>query len=885
MTLLGAPQRFPLVEITDFTVRPGIIWSSVSIKAGGIYPTTLDGIPNGLAKTMVDAVHQAVQDERARHLHDALPEVRAWLKRCLVDLHKQRWISSDVVADWTAERPSSPAVQSLVSAKETPIYAHFVRSCTPSDQDALTWFFANLGGMVFKHNQRHLEREMEACDEFFQKIEKSPLTDEQIKAVVCFDNRIQLIAAAGSGKTSTMVAKAAYAVHRKLVAPDKILLMAFNAKAAEELRQRIGDRLVRVGLPSEAITAQTFHAFGLNVIGKATKRKPSLAPWLDHGEDIKKLGQIVDSLKDADKTFRTEWDLFRVVFGRAPADFGQAAEPVDWDRDRREAGFRTARGEVVRSQEERMIADWLFMNGVNYSYETVYEHDTATEAYGQYRPDFYYPDIKVYHEHFALDAQGRPPESFSGYAEGVRWKRALHKDKGTTLWETTSYTVRSGAWIGSLSKLLIEAGVTLDFNPDRSVPGQAPVTDENLVRTMRVCITHAKSNNLTAEALLSRATVDNGTGFPHRNLLFIRLFNRVFAAWNAALSAEDVIDFEDMLNQAADLIEQGRWDSLYQLVLVDEFQDASHARARLTRALVDKPHRYLCAVGDDWQSINRFAGADMSVMTRFEEWFGPTTRLKLERTFRCPQALCDLSSAFIQKNKGQISKKVVSAKSSTEPAVEVVEVEDDNRIRSAVEQKLQEIRSAAHNDASTRGEAPAQATVSILGRYQQDRGYLPHQWLNNDFGDIRVDFKTVHGSKGLEADYIILPRLVHGSYGFPSGIEDDPVLLLTMPGSDPFPHAEERRLFYVALTRARLKVIVITVRHKHSPFTTELLVDGRIKLETLDGQPSTTTVCPGCKRGVLVPRQGRFGSFFGCSRFPSCQHTHNQRSRGRFRRR
>jgi DNA helicase-4 len=142
------------------------------------------------------------------------------------------------------------------------------------------------------------------------------------------------------------------------------------------------------------------------------------------------------------------------------------------------------------------------------------------------------------------------------------------------------------------------------------------------------------------------------------------------------------------------------------------------------------------------------------------------------------------------------------------------------------------------------------------------------------FGNlITLDFKTVHASKGLEADYVILPRVVRGSYGFPSGIEDDPILLMAMPKGDAFDHAEERRLFYVALTRARRNATVITVAHQQSPFVTELMKDPGVQPTTISGEATNTRVCPTCGQGVLVPRNGPYGFFHGCSRFPACQHT------------
>ncbi|NKX52475.1 DNA helicase UvrD, partial [Arthrobacter deserti] len=201
-----------------------------------------------------------------------------------------------------------------------------------------------------------------------------------------------------------------------------------------------------LGLPAGNIAAQTFHSFGLEVIGQATGRKPALAPWLESGRDHEHLMKIVDELRNTDPGFRRAWDFYRLVLGRARPEFGQEeTDPEARDPRTQGSGFRTLQGEVDRSQGERIIADWLFYHGVRYVYEARYEHDTADAAHRQYTPDFYYPDINAYHEHLALDQDGHPPASFEGYLEGVRWKRDLHRRHGTTLLETTM----AGVWDGT----------------------------------------------------------------------------------------------------------------------------------------------------------------------------------------------------------------------------------------------------------------------------------------------------------------------------------------------------------------------------------------------------------------------------------------------------
>jgi DNA helicase-4 len=245
------------------------------------------------------------------------------------------------------------------------------------------------------------------------------------------DNWVQVVAAAGSGKTSVMVAKAAYALHRNLVEPDRILLLAFNTLAAGELQERIDLNLRRAGFDSGGVKASTFHAFGLSLIGLATGKKPSLAKFAEDANRLRHAHTIVERLGSADSIFSENWALLKTVYARDLPAWNE--EPVDeyWDPSTRVKGFRTLDDKVVKSREEQMICDWLFMHGVQYEYERDYEINLADSTHRQYRPDFYYPDAQLYHEHFALDENGDPPEAFIGYREGVAWKRDAHRTHGS----------------------------------------------------------------------------------------------------------------------------------------------------------------------------------------------------------------------------------------------------------------------------------------------------------------------------------------------------------------------------------------------------------------------------------------------------------------------
>ena len=318
-------------------------------------------------------------------------------------------------------------------------------------------------------------------------------------------------------------------------------------------------------------------------------------------------------------------------------------------------------------------------------------------------------------------------------------------------------------------------------------------------------------------------------------------------------------------------------DAGYELVMVDEMQDASHARARLARALVNRPGRHLFAVGDDWQSINRFAGADLSVMTDFDRWFGDGQTLRLERTFRSPQSLCNISSSFIQKNPAQLAKQVTSSAPEFRPTMRAVAVGHADQFASVLQNHLAQLNLEVERGAVSAGKG-GKVHVLILGRYRHLLDGVSNEWDHRkkntgQWQHLNIGFRTIHGSKGLEADFVVILGMNTGAYGFPSTISDDPVLRLAMPEGDTFPLAEERRLFYVAMTRAKRSVLLLTIRDKESPFLLEIVKDHNLTVHSAEGKALGSTICPECREGLMVQRTSRYGPFFGCNRFPKCRHT------------
>ncbi len=875
----GEQYRQHVANEHSVRVVRGVLWSRVELTTERGEALSVDGLPNSQGSRLAAAVQHVLfaRSRRGRKalFEHVLAQIQAWLAEAdaLTDRGTtgRRWITYEQQQALLAERPSLP----LPSAELEQLFLdEEVHDDLHSDRhrmalNALHDWQLDWPALWADANEAMATRELGLAKPFLDRVESRPLTEEQARAVICFDNRVQVVAAAGSGKTSTMVAKAAYAIDRGFVEPERIVMLAFNKDAAKELEERAQRCFGRLGMGDTVVDARTFHALGLSIIAKATGRKPDIPEWaIDASLGFNKLAELVDDLKDRSTHFRTQWDMFRLVFGRDLPPFGADMMADGYDRDGTPY-MRTLQGERVKSLEECVIADWLFYNGVGYDYERRYEFDTATDTHRQYRPDFYYPDAQLYHEHFALDADGQPPKHFANYSEGMRWKRQQHAARGTALVETTSFGLRSGQALQHLAERLGASGVELDPHPDRELPDQGakPMPDADLIGLMRTFIAHAKSNCLTLDDMAARLRQMPEDQFKERYRRFLEIAGPVFQAWDNALADERSIDFEDMLNMAAGLLEQGHYESPYDLVMADEFQDASRARARLCRALVSQPGRYLFAVGDDWQSINRFAGADVSVMTGFRDWMGHGQVLKLEQTFRCPQALCDVSSRFISRNPAQIAKKVRSAAPAMGPVLQAFQMNRREEVQDGVRQYLATLHQQLLSGAVPQGRN-GRVTVFILGRYRADRSAMPLDWKTAFGSTMDVEFLTAHRSKGREADYVILPGMINRS--FPSLRADDPVLSLAMPDGDAYPLSEERRLFYVALTRARRSVAMFTLQGRHSPFLDELVKDGAVEVTAISGTAIHEERCPVCKVGVFVDRNGPHGAFRSCSSYPLC---------------
>ncbi len=882
-------SRIYYPSVTSVTVTRGVFWSTVRIRSSDL-DIELGGMTNSLARLFNENLIAHVANSLLGILHENTPAVRSLAESLDVFLNLPKYLAHRDVTQWFACHESShdASVRAALAVLGHPFVP--MNRLSPELRTCLTklrGIFSDNSGLLKKRNSEFVEREMIAHRALFDSVENTPLTLEQRVASIVMEDRNLLVAAAGSGKTSTVVGKIGYALIKKLMAPNEILVLAFNNNAARELEERIQERL-KPFLCGRQIKVKTFHALGLDVIAEATGKKPTITNFASGGEisDVQLITELINSLLGSDVNFLMQWTLFMSLCrkpAKNPAEFGSIQEWQNYVKEtgvyhNKQPGYLTLNGEVVKSQGELAIANWLYLHGVDYEYERAYQYETADRHHRQYKPDFYFQGINCYLEHYALDANGNPPKAFGEkYRDSRVWKQHLHADKSTDVFETTFAEFASGALFEKLEKELTQRGVILKPRSHAEVITNInlPKLDGEISSLFRTFIKHAKSNELKSDELASKASTMSN---PYRARLFANLAGKVMRAYEKKLHDANEVDFEDLIVDAARRAAGEDFKHPYKLILVDEFQDISRGREKLLLSLLCKnPECQLFAVGDDWQSIYRFAGSDIAIFTDFRNIFGYTATNFLTQTFRSNQGIVDVAADFVQRNPSQLKKSVTAMDKTVDNVVVLRQYERLQDMETLIEESLAELSAEAVA-------AKKQVKVFILGRYRnQAPDQLPH-W-NKQFASLDIEFKTIHSSKGLQADYVILVGLHSGKNSFPSEIADDPLLQMVMPTPETFAHAEERRLFYVALTRAKHRVYLLGGKYSPSCFLDDLhgvksssQTKKGATAKGPDMSAQVTTRCPKCKNGYLRMRKGRKGNFWGCSKYPACNYTQDANS-------
>ena len=515
-----------------------------------------------------------------------------------------------------------------------------------------------------------------------------------------------------------------------------------------------------------------------------------------------------------------------------------------------------------------------------------------------YLPDFYLDDYNIYIEHFGLNRNcenhligGKSSEE---YVKEMEWKRKVHKKYGTTLIETFSYYQSENRLLTRLTEKLQAQGVEFNEIDYREVyrillENKTIKEWEDFIVLLKTFIELFKGNNYDENKFKEFYDYVGGlkdSFSKDRTIAFLKIVEEIYNDYEAYLLKIKKIDFNDMINKASDCIVKNGLDLPYKYIIVDEYQDTSFTRYNLLRNICDSIGAKIMVVGDDWQSIYSFSGCDVNIFTKFDNFFDVCETRYIEKTYRNSQQLIDASSNFVMKNPDQTRKELKSSKSLKYP-IKLVNFDNDFDEILKFELIIKNIinQSAFKNK-----------KILILGRNNKDIFNLLKNFnVENEYGkrkfeilgdedklrrnkfvkivyrespDVNIEYRTVHQSKGLECDNVILINLKNWKAGFPNKMVDDPVLNFVKRNGDSFSYAEERRLFYVALTRTKNNVYLLSPYFKSSVFVQELKTDANVellelennRLETLkniekNGESyviPTKLKCPVCKTGVVL---------------------------------
>lgn len=702
--------------------------------------------------------------------------------------------------------------------------------------------FGAINRLVKQHNEGIITFLLDTHKEFFDHCLKYPLDKQQRRSIVSEEENCLVVSSAGSGKTSSIVGKVKYLTEIKKINPQNILLISYTNKAAAELTERMGIAGLR---------GYTFHKLALDIIGQTTGQKPSIYENTD-ALFVKIYHELLN-----DKKFKKSVIEYFIDYQTPEKEWekrkNERRQQLSEQKEvRLKATFPDMDGKTVyvRSEQEQKICFALSSLSVKFRYEEPYEHPLVDEMHSQYKPDFsiYFEQggetKRIYLEHFGVDEHGLVPiwfakdrgityeEANQKYNDGITWKKAAHEKFGTKLLTTSSADFHYSDIREKLKTLLEKADVSIQEKTDAELYDMVlPPNSKHekaFIRLVVTFVTLIKSSCKSVDEVLRQT---KNAGDERSTFIIKNIFQPVYKRYIEELANINQIDFTDAILQATDICRSSH-PVKYDYIIVDEFQDISVDRYNFLKVLREgNPPAKLYCVGDDWQSIYRFSGSDMALFNQFSDYFGQTEINKIETTYRFGEPLVSLSSQFIQRNEAQIKKNIHPFNPQVKTELQFCDYERRDYCN-VIGQLVASI--------------PLDKSVFLLGRYSFDDYYLSFMYKSvkegNRFfyiiGDRKIEFLTVHKSKGLEADYVIILQCNKDTYGFPSLVSDDPVLNYVLTTSDQYPYGEERRLFYVAITRAKVKTYILYDRRFPSVFVDEFLHPEKITEESYAKHPN-----------------------------------------------
>lgn len=759
--------------------------------------------------------------------------------------------------------------------------------------------YSNLKNLISNRNKcfvlTKMNEEKKYLDEILNDVDpKIMLDDDQRKVILTDEDYCLVVAGAGAGKTTTVAAKVKYLVEKKNIDPKQILIISFTNKAVGELKDKINKKL-KIECP---IT--TFHSAGNAILRKKTDEKLNIVEggflyntvkdyFLNKMKDKRSadnimlfFGSYFDSQYEGDNKQEFLNHIAKSDFSTLKSNLNEYQYSfVEKNTNKRV----TLNNEIVNSAQEVQIANFLYLNGIDYEYEPNYPYYIFMSK-KRYTPDFLikHNGKQYYLEHFGISENGEnskyTKEELEKYKKSITDKILIHKKHNTKLLYTFSQYNDERSLLEHLKQLLDENGIELNPKPSKEVLEKLTSIQENkyvskMVFLICSFINNFKVNGYTEEQFYNFIRTTKS----ERTKLFLEICRECYLEYQKALVRNNAVDFQDMINDAARALREvaslkQKLDFKY--IIIDEYQDISRQRFDMAKELSRVTNAKIIAVGDDWQSIFAFSGSDVTLFTQFCEKMGYGEELKITRTYRNAQEVIDIAGGFIQKNDAQIKKSLISPKHIDDPVIVVSY--DDSPIRKEqtakdggpLHQMAKALEYAVGEVVANFGD---KSSILLIGRYGYDGTQLARTKLfdyieygnkvvSKKYPNVKIDFLTAHSSKGLGYDNVIIINAKDAVYGFPSKIEDDPVMKLVIKQHNKIEYAEERRLFYVALTRTKNRVYLIAPEKHPSQFVLE--IKNEYKNIALKGNLNpeargliTNKVCPIC--GYPLQRRHKKG--------------------------
>lgn len=709
---------------------------------------------------------------------------------------------------------------------------------------------------IDKHNDDASIKEIKLANKLIDEIEGNCLDNNQLNAIVRPNNNELVLAAAGTGKTTTIIGKVKYLLSKGIVRPKDILLLSFTNKAATEMKSRLKNEL------NISMDVFTFHKLGLEIIKECADNNIKITDIILVNYIKRELNKLLKEPQYA--TSFVSFLLYNRVPYRNEFNFNTLSSYTKYVKIN---PFITIDNKEMANYSSMVIANFLFQNNIKYEYNVSYKFDKEKKL--EYKPDFYLPDYDIYIEYYGINRKNEVPSYLKGYEgmdastlynKGIKWKRNIHKKYSLKVIETYSYEMKEGTILFNLSKNLdkYHAKRTIDsFKTLDLINKYQPTLISGVIELFETVINLLKCNNYTMKQARELNLI-NGLDV-RSNDSILTLLEPILESYNDYLKTNNEIDFNDMINRATSYILNGNYINNYKYVIVDEFQDMSKSRYNLLCALRKSNFYKLFCVGDDFQSIYRFSGSDIGLITDFSKYFGKSYICKIENTYRFSNKLVEISNNFILKNPKQIKKDIFSNAKYGLSVIGFVNGSTDKAMLRCLEDKLNTM--------------PKDSKVFFLGRYTNDIKVLDSDNsftynkdnitsnMNIEYSgnkNIKIEFLTIHKSKGLQADYVVILNNKKDGMGFPSNIQDLPIIYLLLDKCDDYPYSEERRLFYVALTRASKKVFMLVSDKNRSVFINELSKDYGKYIDDEKWE------CPLCG-SKIIKKSGPYGDYYGCS--------------------